>query len=193
MYPNRIASILQCVRLFTLITAVIIVFGSLGVYSSNSIPLQIATTVAEDFSTAKTWIIQTVSDRRLISTLVASQASIFCPLFILLSPINSAAQQISLIELVCQFLMPFGLALSWMFSILFDLKSTDVATFGDLCLSQENCGLFIFVYGLKFVIMGLLMIETCLVLIQLVLAITTDNNDNRIQLPLDDTTNSNEK
>ncbi|KAI7901317.1 uncharacterized protein BX663DRAFT_514091 [Cokeromyces recurvatus] len=181
MYLNRIISSLQCIRLLILVTAVMIVFGSLSFYSSNSISLPMAA-IENKMEDVHTWMIQTISDRRLISTLVASQASIFYPFFILFNPI----QKISFIELVCQLLMSCGLSFSWLFSILFDLKSTDLVL-DNLCLSQANCELFIFVYGLKFVIVGLLIIETSLVLAQLLLTMTTDNS--RIQLPLDSDNN----
>ncbi|KAL7314673.1 hypothetical protein PS15m_006216 [Mucor circinelloides] len=175
---NRIITITHCVRLATLITAVVIVIGSLGFYSNNSIPLN---TTESDQQDSNTWIIQTITDRRLISTLVAAQASIFCPLFILLSPSNTKDAE-TLIEVVCQFLMPLGLALSWTFSILFDLKSTDLIGQTDMCLSQENCVLFGFIFCLKYFIVGLFAIETCLVSVSF---LVRDGDDGHIQLPID--------
>ncbi|CAO0799452.1 unnamed protein product [Mucor circinelloides] len=175
---NRIITITHCVRLATLITAVVIVIGSLGFYSNNSIPLNATESDQQD---SKTWIIQTITDRRLISTLVAAQASIFCPLFILLSPSNTKHAD-TLIEVVCQFLMPLGLALSWTFSILFDLKSTDLIGQTDMCLSQENCVLFGFIFCLKYFIVGLFAIETCLVSVSF---LARDGDDGHIQLPID--------
>lgn len=173
---NRIITITHCVRLATLITAVVIVIGSLGFYSNNSIPISLS---EQDQQDNNTWIIQTITDRRLISTLVAAQASIFCPLFILLSP-STTAYADTLIEMICQFLMPLGLALSWAFSILFDLKSTDLIGQTDMCLSQENCVLFGFIFCLKYIIVGLFAIETCLVAISF---LTRDGG--HIQLPID--------
>lgn len=175
---NRIITITHCVRLATLITAVVIVIGSLGFYSNNSIPLNATESDQQD---SNTWIIQTITDRRLISTLVAAQASIFCPLFILLSPSNTKHAD-TLIEVVCQFLMPLGLALSWTFSILFDLKSTDLIGQTDMCLSQENCVLFGFIFCLKYFIVGLFAIETCLVSVSF---LARDGDDGHIQLPID--------
>lgn len=174
----RTFAILQCIRLSCLITAVVIVIGSLGFYSSNSIPLNIT----DEQDQGNTWIIQTITDRRLISTLVAAQASIFCPLFILLS---SSTEKItdasSFIELACQFMMPLGLALSWMFSILFDLKSSDLIGQQDMCLLQESCILFHFIYYLKHFIIGLFSIETSLVMFSFIF-----NHKRHIQLPIDD-------
>lgn len=172
---NRIITITHCVRLATLITAVVIVVGSLGFYSNNSTPINLN---EQDQQNDSTWIVQTITDRRLISTLVAAQASIFCPLFMLLSP--STAHTDTLIETICQFLMPLGLALSWIFSILFDLKSTSLIEQTDMCLSQENCVLFGFIFCLKYIIVGLFAIETCLVSISF---LTRD--DGHIQLPID--------
>ncbi|GAN03739.1 hypothetical protein MAM1_0047d03194 [Mucor ambiguus] len=175
---NRIIAITHCVRLATLITAVVIVIGSLGFYSNNSIPLNPTDSDQQD---SNAWIIQTITDRRLISTLVAAQASIFCPLFILLGPSNITCAD-TLIEVVCQFLMPVGLALSWTFSILFDLKSTDLIGQTDMCLSQENCVLFGFIFCLKYLIVGLFAIETCLVSVSF---LTRDADNRHIQLPID--------
>jgi hypothetical protein len=173
---NRTITITHCVRLATLITAVVIVVGSLGFYSNNSTPIDLN---EQDQQDNNTWIIQTITDRRLISTLVAAQASIFCPLFMLLSP-STTTYTDTLIETICQLLMPLGLALSWTFSILFDLKSTDLIEQTDLCLSQENCVLFGFIFCLKYIIVGLFAIETCLVSISF---LTRD--DGHIQLPID--------
>lgn len=175
---NRIITITHCVRLATLITAVVIVIGSLGFYSSNSVPLNAADDDQQDNSV---WIVQTITDRRLISTLVAAQASIFCPLFILLSP-STTTYADTLIEVVCQLLMPLGLALSWTFSIMFDLKSTDLIGQTDMCLSQENCVLFGFIFCLKYLIVGLFAIETCLVSVSF---LAKETDDGHIQLPMD--------
>ncbi|KAI8637908.1 hypothetical protein BD408DRAFT_423754 [Parasitella parasitica] len=171
---NRTTTITYCVRLATLITAVVIVIGSLGFYSNNSIPINIT---EQDQQHDNTWVIQTITDRRLISTLVAAQASIFCPLFVLLT---TASHADTLIENICQFLMPLGLALSWTFSIMFDLKSTDLIGKTDMCLSQENCVLFGFIFCLKYFIVGLFAIETCLVSVSF---LTKD--DGHISLPID--------
>lgn len=176
---NRIITLTHCVRLATLITAVVIVIGSLGFYSNNSVPLN--ATDSSDQQDSSAWIVQTITDRRLISTLVAAQASIFCPLFILLSP-STTTYADTLIEVVCQFLMPLGLALSWTFSILFDLKSTDFIGQTDVCLSQENCVLFGFIYCLKYLIVGLFAIETCLVSVSF---LAREADDGHIQLPMD--------
>lgn len=192
MNSNRIITFLHCVRLTSLITAIVIVIGSLCLYSSNALPLNITDDGKED---SKTWIIQSITDRRLISTLVAAQASIFCPLFVLLNPSSLSSKSTaqvtettttatSLVEMICQLLMPLGLALSWMFSILFDLKTTDLIGQTDVCLLEDvGCVLFGFVYGLKYAIVILFAIETSLVIL---FFIVTRYHSRQIQLPTDE-------
>lgn len=175
MPTDRTTTILHCIRLTSLITTIVIVIGSLFLYSSNASPLYVT-----DNGDSKAWMIQSITDRRLISTLVAAQASIFCPLFILLNP-SGKETEACLIEIVCQWLMPLGLALSWMFSILFDLKTTHLIGGGDsqLCLLQDTgCVLFGFIYALKYAIIFLFSIEAGLVTL-----IYTKKR--YIQLPLD--------
>lgn len=185
MNSSRIATFLQCTRLTSLITAVVIVIGSLCLYSSNSLPLNISSDDREQDT--NTWIIQSITDRRLISTLVAAQASIFCPLFILLSPKSVQDTETStycVIENICQLLMPLGLALSWMFSILFDVKTTDLTGKGSMCLLEDgSCILFGFIHGLKYAIVLLFAIETSLVTLH---SIYLKYQNCQIQLPIED-------
>ncbi|KAI8356580.1 hypothetical protein EDC96DRAFT_515470 [Choanephora cucurbitarum] len=181
---SRITAILHCVRLISLVTAVSIVAGSLVFYSSSTLPLEITDDEQIDKRDSMIWTIQTITDRRLISTLVAAQASIFCPLFILLTTNNQGnipSSGVSVIEMACQFLMPIGLALSWMFSILFDVVSTDLIGRTDICLIKEHCILFDFLYLLKYFIIVLFSIETSLVL----LSFFVDQKSRQIQLPLE--------
>ncbi|KAI8085331.1 hypothetical protein BDF21DRAFT_492088 [Thamnidium elegans] len=171
MKTHRITTFLHCIRLTTLITTIVIVIGSLFLYSSNATPLNIS-----DTTDSKAWMIQSITDRRLISTLVAAQASIFCPLFVLLSP-TAKETEACIIEILCQWLMPLGLALSWMFSILFDLKTTEMIGHSSLCLLQDTgCILFGFIYALKYAIVLLFSIEAGLVTLKSV-------TGNQIQLP----------
>lgn len=177
---QSITTALNYIRLITLVSSILIVIGSLAFYSFNSIPLKISATKEQVLDkNNETWIIQTITDRRLISTLVAAQASIFCPLFILLSPKTAEVTE-SFIEMACQFLMPLGLALSWIFSILFDLKSTDIIGKTDICLHNSSCYSFLLVYGLKYVVVGLFVLETSLT------TVLFFTNTRKIQLPLDD-------
>ena len=180
MNSSRVSTFLNCTRLMSLVTAVTIVVGSLCLYSSSSLPLNLTDEPELD----NTWMIQSITDRRLISTLVAAQASIFCPLFILLSPPKSE-EAAGILETVCHFLMPLGLAFSWMFSILFDVKTTDLTGQSNMCLLKDSgCILFGFLHGLKYAIILLFAIETSLVALHYI--ITQFHSHRHIQLPLDD-------
>lgn len=190
----HISTLLHFLRVTSLVTAVLIVIGSLCLYTTNSLPLN---TIQQD----TTWIIQSITDRRLISTLVAAQASIFCPLFILLNPLStksatspteSSAAVVCFIEWICQLLMPLGLALSWMFSILFDYKTKDLVSDdgmdNSMCLGQQEqdkmgCALFGIIYGLKYVIIVFFSMESVLVTSHFIIS---RYYTSQIQLPLDD-------
>jgi hypothetical protein len=130
-------------RSIVLVLSVVIVIVSLSIYNSNAIP--IFTLVESDRSALlqhnHSIIYDMIQDRRLIATLVAAQASILCPLFLLLGaptthhlPLDIEEEEENhrlkrmdlwrtIIEQLCQFLMPLGLALSWLFCILFDKKT----------------------------------------------------------------------
>jgi hypothetical protein len=182
MSLKHISSLLHMIRVTSLVTAVLIVIGSLCLHSSNSLPLTISSDSYISEENNKTWIIQSITDRRLISTLVAAQASIFCPLFILLNPSSSKAS--CFIGWICQLLMPLGLALSWMFSILFDCKTTALVNEGSLCLNGEDgCILFGVIHGLKHAIILLFAVETFFVTSHFIIA---RYHTPQIQLPLED-------
>lgn len=120
-------------RSVVLILSIIIVILSLSIYNYDAIPVFLL--LEEDASSlvlkGHEIIYDMIQDRRLIATLVAAQASIFCPLFLLMSAstaIPSVCQTTSdiwrtVIEQFCQFLMPLGLALSWIFCITFDTRT----------------------------------------------------------------------
>lgn len=62
-----------------------------------------------------------IEDRRLIATLVSSQASIFCPLFLLINTSeNKPASVAFLFEMLFECIMPIGLAISWFFCSTFN-------------------------------------------------------------------------
>ncbi|KAG2198433.1 hypothetical protein INT47_009010 [Mucor saturninus] len=120
-------------RSIVLILSIIIVISSLSIYNYDAIPVFLL--LEEDASSlvlkGHEIIYDMIQDRRLIATLVAAQASIFCPLFLLMSA-SSTAPSIcqttadiwrTVIEQFCQFLMPLGLALSWIFCITFDTRT----------------------------------------------------------------------
>ncbi|KAI8876472.1 hypothetical protein K501DRAFT_298806 [Backusella circina FSU 941] len=144
MEMHLIQSSIIWTRSIVLVLSVIIVIVSLSIYNTNAIP--IFTLVESDRSALlqhnHSIIYDMIQDRRLIATLVAAQASILCPLFLLLGaptthhlPLDIEEEETeyhrfkrmdlwrTLIEQLCQFLMPLGLALSWLFCILFDKKT----------------------------------------------------------------------
>ncbi|KAI8081309.1 uncharacterized protein BX664DRAFT_249231, partial [Halteromyces radiatus] len=121
------------IRTFVLILSILIIITSLGRYSKETIPLF---SLLHDHSTQTEEFRQAIiQDRRLIATLVAAQASIICPLFLLIGNqsfflLTSQDHHSELtqfwrtaLDLLCQFLMPLGLALSWLFCISFDQKT----------------------------------------------------------------------
>lgn len=131
-------------RTTVLILSVFILVLSLCTYNYNAIPLLSIISIIQQQEnntpeTVKQIMFDMVGDRKLIATLVAAQASIFCPLFLLLSKTTTSKICTSLhhrycrsskseitrtvIEQFCQFLMPLGLALSWIFCILFEQKT----------------------------------------------------------------------
>ncbi|KAI9488196.1 hypothetical protein BDB00DRAFT_849320 [Zychaea mexicana] len=153
-----------------------------------------------------TVLLEMIQDRRLISTLVAAQASVFCPLFLLLtSNSNNSKQQqtnnnnnnndvghhrraFALDLICCHVIMPFGLALSWIFCILFDRKTVSALNqqqpasnsaivswgnlFRDICLldrstpfaSEWVCFGINAIHGLKYLIVLVLFLEIELVI-----------------------------
>ncbi|KAI9032511.1 hypothetical protein CLU79DRAFT_681425, partial [Phycomyces nitens] len=85
--------------------------------------------LAEDTQTLATHPLtllqEAVQDKRLISTLVAVQASIMCPFFLLYSQSEDSERPSAYntaVDLVCQFFLPLGLSLSWLFCVMFDHK-----------------------------------------------------------------------
>ncbi|KAI9253489.1 hypothetical protein BDA99DRAFT_540741 [Phascolomyces articulosus] len=206
---------IHCTRTIVLILAIVIVATSLSIYSTHTIPIfslfsrhpqhQQTTTTASLYhenhlnAHETTVLLEMIQDRRLISTLVAAQASVFCPLFLLLTTHNynsnnnaSSKQQettrpprLALDLICCHVLMPFGLALSWIFCILFDRKTmtailqhntTNTGTwmyiFQDMCLLDHQGGItngwacfgINMIHGLKYLIVLVLFLEIELVI-----------------------------
>ncbi|KAI8986472.1 hypothetical protein BDB01DRAFT_785770 [Pilobolus umbonatus] len=176
-------------RLMSLITAISIVIISLCVYSKQSIPL--ASFYVSDEDDTAHYIIQSIIDRRLIATLVASHASIFCPLFTLLNtPTKSELehQASAIVDMLCQAVVPLGLALSWMFSILFDSRTIHlIQGEHNSCFSTDTgahaCMLFDITHGLKYLVIFFFAVETMLVCAD---SIVKCYSTKRIQLPGDD-------
>lgn len=132
-------------RSVVLILSILVVVISLSIYNYNAIP--IFSLLEEDATNVvikgHQIIYDMIQDRRLIATLVAAQASIFCPLFLLMSSWNAPTSYFeyitrktkssialstseiwrAIVEQFCQFLMPLGLAMSWNFCITFDQRT----------------------------------------------------------------------
>ncbi|OAD74918.1 hypothetical protein PHYBLDRAFT_61037 [Phycomyces blakesleeanus NRRL 1555(-)] len=140
-------------RASVLFISIFVILITLGLYSSVSIPIFSILGNENTFmygtleNSHQVWAVEMVQDRRVIATLVATQASIFCPLFLLLGHHFQPAPRAShrepgsksitgtgagaggdvwraSAELICQLLMPLGLSMSWMFCILFDRKTS---------------------------------------------------------------------
>ncbi|GAA5807250.1 hypothetical protein MFLAVUS_000606 [Mucor flavus] len=165
-------------RSTVLILSILIVILSLSVYNYNAIPVHLL--LEDEIETtinARQIIYDMVQDRRLIAALVAAQASIFCPLLLLMSTSASVVDLKAkvptsevwrtVVEQFCQFLMPLGLALSWVFCITFDRRTSDSFT------SQKNlqdddqdhyCQLANYIGdSLKYIIIVVLLLEVVII------------------------------
>lgn len=199
---QRINGYLYCTRSLVLALAIIITSASLCIYSTNTRslsslfakkyyydPSQQASFRIDESTSAI--MIQMIQDRRLISTLVAAQASIFCPLFLLVNSNSMKKNHYipSIEQLLCQLLMPAGLAISWVFCICFDLKTLSVISHDiplvprlyrfltpqlqDMCLFDRSsspyarhlCAVVNGIHYLKYVMILILVLDFGLVLI----------------------------
>ncbi|ORY97782.1 hypothetical protein BCR43DRAFT_490348 [Syncephalastrum racemosum] len=139
---------IQCCRTAVLVLSVSIVTCSLSIYSSYTVPV-FSLFQQQSSQLDRIVLLEMVQDRRLISTLVAAQASVFCPMFLILTshqrrsdndhqptPAHTPSTSTStpatttdttlgsiVLELFCRLLMPLGLSVSWLFCILFDRKT----------------------------------------------------------------------
>lgn len=174
-------------RSVVLILSILVVVISLSIYNYNAIP--VFSLLEEDATNivikGHQIIYDMIQDRRLIATLVAAQASIFCPLFLLMSSCNTSTSCFeyitrrtrssialstteiwrAIIEQFCQFLMPLGLAMSWMFCITFDQR-TEAALIDQNMMGLKfseginSCILAIYVVDrLKYIIITVLVME----------------------------------
>lgn len=107
-------------RLATLILSICIVLISLYVYNQYSASIQV---LMDPSLRERDVVYDIILDRRLIATLVASQASIFCQLFLLMNTHGEKQEPAALMtEQFFQCLMPIGLAISWCFCITFNQR-----------------------------------------------------------------------
>ncbi|KAI7873833.1 hypothetical protein K492DRAFT_200415 [Lichtheimia hyalospora FSU 10163] len=190
------ARILSCVfwtRTTVLVLAIAIVAASLSVYSLHTVPIfSLFSGGGTNHHHQTAVLLEMVQDRRLISTLVAAQASVFCPLFLLLNHSRKKEQDepssLALDLICCHVLMPLGLALSWTFCIMFDRKTmmalmqggfigeqlvtswTDYMGWHDMCLLDRNihgewpCLAVNGIHGFKYLIVLVLAAEIYMVI-----------------------------
>ncbi|GAA5797753.1 hypothetical protein HPULCUR_003147 [Helicostylum pulchrum] len=165
-------------RSTALILSILIVILSLSVYNYNAIPvLLLLENELETTINVHQIIYDMVQDRRLIAALVAAQASIFCPLFLLMSTSTSVVNLKpkvptcevwrTVVEQFCQFLMPLGLALSWLFCITFDRRTNDSLA-SQKVLQDDNqdhyCQLANYIGdSLKYIIIVVLLLEVVII------------------------------
>ncbi|KAI9476042.1 MAG: hypothetical protein EXX96DRAFT_575538 [Benjaminiella poitrasii] len=172
-------SIVVYTRISVLALSICTVVISLIKYNLDTTPIL---SIFEDIGTVEKShqiIYDMIQDRNLIATLVAAQASIFCPLFLLLtSPLSTYYEYASrtsfstadiwriMIEHFCQFLMPVGLFMSWLFCITFDKKTkTALQTMMNPSIYAANDDAYYYVYviylitALKYLIILVLLIE----------------------------------
>ncbi|KAI8379416.1 uncharacterized protein BYT42DRAFT_568713 [Radiomyces spectabilis] len=162
-------------RTFTLLSSIGIIIASLSVYSINAIPVaSILRAHNHDHLVVK----EMIQDRRLICTLVAAQVSVFCPLYML---VQQHPPRRTILDVICQFFMPIGLALSWIFCILFDRKTALQAAKGtsadwfswftayDVCLQAHGtaCTMMHLISGFKHAIAAVLIVEVLLIWLEL--------------------------
>ncbi|KAI9245968.1 hypothetical protein BY458DRAFT_536964 [Sporodiniella umbellata] len=142
-------------RIATIIHSLLIVVCSLYVYSDRSVSVR---RLIETGEGGKEMIYDVIEDRRLIATLVSSQASIFCPLFLLFNLYESQPESASFpFELLLECVMPVGLAVSWFFCNTFNYHVS-------IALKTKDYWIESF---LICSVMAVLMAETALNLIQL--------------------------
>ncbi|CEP15541.1 hypothetical protein [Parasitella parasitica] len=160
----------------------LVVILSLSIYNYSAIPM--FSLLEEDATNVvikgHQIIYDMIQDRRLIATLVAAQASIFCPLFLLMSSCSTSTicheyvtrrsfivlstSEIwrAIIEQFCQFLMPLGLGMSWIFCITFDQR-TEAALIDQNMMGlnfAEDQALAAYVAnGLKYIVIVVLLME----------------------------------
>ncbi|KAI8644211.1 hypothetical protein BD408DRAFT_481412 [Parasitella parasitica] len=169
-------------RSVVLILSILVVILSLSIYNYSAVP--VFSLLEEDATNIVTKghqvIYDMIQDRRLIATLVAAQASIFCPLFLLMSACSASTicheyvtrrsfiilstSEIwrAITEQFCQFLMPLGLAMSWIFCITFDQR-TEAALANQNMMGlnfADDHALAIYVAnGLKYIVIVVLVME----------------------------------
>ncbi|KAI9278000.1 hypothetical protein BY458DRAFT_503462 [Sporodiniella umbellata] len=151
---QSIQSYISYTRISTFTLSILIVISSLCIYNFRSIPVYslIDTSAQQE---GERMVNELIQDRRLIATLVASQASIFCPLFLLMNlhTEERAPCAAVLLEQFFQCLMPIGLVISWCFCIGFDQNVKTVLSLDEHWLTD----------GLKYLVVFTLALEILLI------------------------------
>ncbi|KAI8374932.1 hypothetical protein EDC96DRAFT_497331 [Choanephora cucurbitarum] len=157
-------------RSITLILSILIVVLSLYIYHRDTRPVL---ALLESHRDQSVFLHDMIENKRLIATLVAAQASIFYPLFLLLNPQEHPDEkhQITIFES----LMPSGLALSWAFCISFEDRINLIqALKPSLTLYLEH--------HLKYIVVITLLFEVIVIWMSFICSIREERS---IQLPLD--------
>lgn len=158
-------------RLTTLIISIFIVLISLYVYNQHSASIQV---LMDPSRRERDVVYDIILDRRLIATLVASQASIFCQLFLLMNTHGEKLEStVFMTEQFFQCLMPIGLAISWFFCITFNQRVNTALKTKDYWTEDV----------LKNLVVIIFIIESILICIQSIQKKTICYKKGDIQLP----------
>jgi hypothetical protein len=141
--PSRLHTAIYWTRTTVLVTSMLIFILALTNYSRSTLP--IATLLSKD--DPHQLLLALIEDRRLITTLVAAQASIFCPLILLGIP-----QEKTILDRLCQCLIPLGPGLGWLYCILFNQRTSTLGSFFNL---TGMASVVIVALGLEMILTGL--------------------------------------
>ncbi|KAI8330042.1 hypothetical protein BD560DRAFT_416543 [Blakeslea trispora] len=164
-------SLLLCwTRMTTLVLSIMVVVLSLYIYHTDTRPIFALLDPQRDQNAL---LHDMIENKRLIATLVAAQASIFYPLFLLLNPQENSEEKHQVT--VFESLMPSGLALSWAFCISFEERINLIQSLKpSLALYLEH--------HLKYIVVITLLFEVIVIWMTFICSIREERS---IQLPLD--------
>ena len=161
----------QCIlwtRSMTLFCSVLILLLSLGTYNYQAFAvLQLAAETKQHHVLFTSMI----GDRQLIATLVAAQASVFCPLFLILTskptlpqpPYAKSEVWYLVAEQFCFFMIPLVLSCSWIFCIIFDRKTETLLSVGVDRSSAVWDSMVYLANSLKFIVISTLVFEIIMI------------------------------
>ncbi|KAF7726662.1 hypothetical protein EC973_008536 [Apophysomyces ossiformis] len=182
--PISVPIIILCLRATVLTITVAIVVFSFVLYTINTKPI-FSLIRDEDIDTVEV-ITNMIHDRRLIVTLVAAQASIFCELLMIdyfPSDDTPPTGVWQLVENALQTMIPASLFLSWIFCDVFDddLSSIGIDNICHSCLLGCNE-----LYALKLAVRVALILETGFAVVNFGQAVYSYLTSHSIQLTLED-------